>query len=491
MDNFAMDLPGDDGDDDASAVFSVVPPEVPIPVIRPKIGNVIEGVAWTGGKPSLAWSSSALVKPTTPLSFRPSSLTPMTKNWSKRTQGRTRLYKLHDAGLTLVSFATATQTHMNLTGMDSIFYVPSEDNETMINVLSQFQRTTLAHVRAQTRRMQDMSVYDTYDEENFTAAMIWLQASLDPDLLEILIPRLQGSTSPAVLWMLIATQTYTSSVQRFRILEQDTKNLRLASYPGENVNLYAIDVRKNCRELQAAGQLRDDLVLSVITTLSLSTSESFRFTQVALHQSVDKFLRQISHHDDKERIIDLDSAGYSISTILDEAEAYYLSLLSAGQWSAAKTTKDSDAPPPAFAGIAGLSQHDIQALAATLHATLNQTKGTGTNDSSEVICFHCQEKGHVKVNCPNLNKKAKTSRATPAWKSVAPAAGEPETKTVDSKVFFWCATCAKWWTSHGTAQHTKGGATPTPPLDKPAAKLGGLLGNQFHLEDSDDDDGTW
>jgi hypothetical protein len=182
------------------------------PVLRPKIGNTVGGIPWTGGKPSLAWSSSALFRPKSPYSYRASSLEAMTQSWTIRTRVGSRVYKLHDPAFSLFAFATATQTHMTVTGMDSIFYIKSEDNTSMINVITQYQRTTLAHVRTATQAMHDAEVYDAYDEDNIQTAMIWLQWSIDPVLLDTLLPRLADCTSAAVLWMLIVTHTYANSV---------------------------------------------------------------------------------------------------------------------------------------------------------------------------------------------------------------------------------------------------------------------------------------
>ena len=70
--------------------------------------------------------------------------------------------------------------------------------------------------------------------------------------------------------------------------------------------------------------------------------------------------------------------------------------------------------------------------------------------------------GVIKAKCPKCSKgghqgrKYKNNKGAQniSWKRKPPQSGEATTKTVNSTVFYWCAKCKRWTTTHSTEEHT-------------------------------------
>lgn len=91
--------------------------------IKPRIGGVIAGIAWTGGKPkSVERDESELSEPRTPFCFRPISAGDGLKVYSKQTTvpTGTKLFARTDP---LTAFEFDVLDHLESTGMDSIIWI--------------------------------------------------------------------------------------------------------------------------------------------------------------------------------------------------------------------------------------------------------------------------------------------------------------------------------------------------------------------------------
>jgi hypothetical protein len=81
-------------------------------------------------------------------------------------------------------------------------------------------------------------------------------------------------------------------------------------------------------------------------------------------------------------------------------------------------------------------------------------------------CHNCGKSDHWARECTEPRKERAHS-GVPYWKRVPPPDGTPTTKTVNGKIFRWCAKCSQWTTTHDTASHTG-----KPGNDKTEANLG-------------------
>ena len=63
-------------------------------------------------------------------------------------------------------------------------------------------------------------------------------------------------------------------------------------------------------------------------------------------------------------------------------------------------------------------------------------------NKSNITCFQCQQLGHYANDpaCPACD----SPNDQHAWKRVKPAIGEPLTKVMSNRTFYWCAECNMW-----------------------------------------------
>ena len=65
---------------------------------------------------------------------------------------------------------------------------------------------------------------------------------------------------------------------------------------------------------------------------------------------------------------------------------------------------------------------------------MGKDKCVSFRDLSNITCYKCGKKGHLKPNCPDNAK-------TVTWKDMPQKDGEPTTKTSGDKEFYWCGQC--------------------------------------------------
>jgi hypothetical protein len=162
----------------------------------------------------------------------------------------------------------------------------------------------------------------------------------------------------------------------------------------------------------------------------------------------------------------------------------YRDLCGLGNWEAFNQVKEAKEPQ----GLQG-STDTVKSLKSEVKRLTKLVKKSGITDTASTtkttVCHWCNEPGHIKPNCPNLDKPkayvpkksggntAKASSANSNAKAgefkvkVGPKPGEPTTTTHQGTTYKWCDTCKKWNSggkAHLTAEHVKGkGATTTTP----------------------------
>jgi hypothetical protein len=186
-----------------------------------KVEYDFKETAWTGGKPNYDWSGLANSKATqmSPYCWRQSNPIYESKAFRKLTEplADEKKFELEAAEPTLGAFAKRVKIHMEMNGMDTIFYVedPTRPKE-MINVLENYQLLTSAHVSAEIKRVKPN--YDEYDHKNYIAARLYLRNSLGPKLLAKLDARdPKDLLSPAEVFMIAASQGTSVSPQEIDI----------------------------------------------------------------------------------------------------------------------------------------------------------------------------------------------------------------------------------------------------------------------------------
>ena len=170
------------------------------------------------------------------------------------------------------------------------------------------------------------------------------------------------------------------------------KSIKLSTFKGENVTLMTGQLRMAIKRLQVLGKVPEDVMKHTLAALQTSSVAKFN----GYFSQLENTLRQVSK--------------FSLSTdeIFKMADALYREYLECGDWTAAKYTT----PPNAFL----------------------------TEETP--ICPRCKKRHKGRCNQTH-------------WKFVPPDDGNPETKTINEKTWFWCGKCRRWNTTHTTTQHVR------------------------------------
>ena len=266
--------------------------------------------------------------------------------------------------------------------------------------------------------------------------------------------------------MMIAEDVQSSSICLCEDKINMFKSLSLANYKGENVREYADEAEKILTELEIENQLP---CLHLVTILDLLTECSVMDFSVQFMSRCTEIEKFVNASSGKDPATVLAMPGYiHYSTLLLQAKKAYLNL--AKKWGASKSKE-------ALVSQVKTLQSEVKNLNQKLNLKDNQSSGNG---KSKVTCFNCGEEGHISRNCTkpkkngnnggnnnnnnanngnnnNNNNNQSNNRAT-SWP--APKDGEPLTKTVNGKEWFYCSKClrgkGRWNDSHKTDGHKSG-----------------------------------
>ena len=285
---------------------------------------------------------------------------------------------------------------------------------------------------------------------------VWFLNALDEKLLSAIRPQFRENMTGPKLFMIMVAEVQSDSIRSLRKKERIFEQLSLAQFPAENVKAMNNTILDTCDELERAGSLPDDAILTITEKYCASSSEEFKIHFLTRRSNVEDHLKSIAGKD--ASVVAGMNNRITYRTLAVESNEKYQGLLDNGFWLPANA--DKGAAPQVF-----MTQADVEGL---LKQKLDTANGGG--GLAGVTCYGCGQKGHVSSKCPK-NQGNGGAPGVPSWKRVAPGAGTPETKEVDEKTWHWCSKCARWTASHGTNTHTskrgEGGAPPPPPAVPP------------------------
>jgi hypothetical protein len=150
-------------------------------------------------------------------------------------------FKRDDPLFPLVSFASDVETHMELTGMDSVFwFADPTDSTQMLNVFT-------SHSRFPEKLTN--GTYDKYDIQNLEFSANYLRESLDVTLRGDIRGLLRAKITGPELFMTIVSEIQSSLVRLYRAKERQLEAMSLKTYPGENVKTLTRDIANICDKL--------------------------------------------------------------------------------------------------------------------------------------------------------------------------------------------------------------------------------------------------
>jgi hypothetical protein len=432
-----------------------------IPVVPPQLGGMHHGHPWTGGKPANVDQNATLnVEPRTPACIRPSDPTNALKVWTQLTKPDvgTPPFKRNDS---LANFERRIMTHLESTGCDGVAYMtPPYDPTNFSNIITHHSQVTLEMVVKYWSARLVANTVDTYKLSNLRFFKDWLLASLDPDLANVILDKLTPDGLGPEVWMLLVLEIRSKSFLYYKSLKTTLKSIKLSHFPGDNVRDFTAMWVKTANELQVANAFDYHFLVNLVTELTKTTVQLFVMAMVALHTRVLHYTNQLCLLGTAAQAAMLAGANaITYCSICMEADNLYRSLLENGKWTPAVAVIPSTPTTPKFNSMS------IKQFNALVQRMSNSGQA---RDPSTVTCYNCQKVGHYANKCPapkvNSPQGGPTNNPPPpsdgnvGWKRTPPGAGQPEIKEVkqpdgSNKNFFWCAKCARFTPSHGTANH--------------------------------------
>jgi hypothetical protein len=427
----------------------------------PTMGNLVQASkdewnAWTGGKPKPSWvgledSTATYESPNQLRSTYPSSAQ---KGYNYRKKGLvTKFSKKDDLAL----FQKLLLKHLVDCGMDSIAYLEDPaDSMIMSNVIKEYAKFTLS--TAQANMAHQIILYDKYDRENDRAAIEFLLDSLDTDLSTKLYERIEESDHFPIVWINLLKLVQSTSIERFENLRNRIKTRSASNYSGEDIELLAVDFRRDALELVTAGQYDHNLTLSMLKIFLMAggaNNGNYQFPLRLLKKDLNSALLVIPHMNraDADKFMLKENLTYKHICTLAEDE--YRSQFDLDEWPPARHTKDSKVPPSGFANLA--MPPNIAALTEARVLTLIHQAGAGSTEKKKGACHGCGSFDHWKRDCPQ--KKGQST----SWKTTPPSSTSTPSATVNGKPvydhdhngtkFQWCESCGRWSTTHHSGTH--------------------------------------
>lgn len=465
-------------------------------ILAPRIGGVWNGVVWTGGKPTSADRRvTDLTEPRTPFCLRPGTATGGFKIYSKQTEvdpegglfGRTN----H-----LAVFEHKFLDHLERTGMDTLPWMIVLGHKDFINLITKHSSTTVDHVENYYDTALSLGHIDTFEKKNGEAAKRWLLGAIEPGLRAVLYAKLDRDSHVMVVWMTLVQEIRSESYRYFESLKSQIKLLKLADYPGDNVKEFTQAYALLTDEMETANLMEPHFIVLFITALTKTSVNLFVITMSGLLTRALEYNRRVRFLSEEDiRLIPAEDR-MSIRKTRAVADTFYQELFEGGEWSPALSGGDLQPAPQANMAVTEFTQ-------AQIHALVQKAYQAGKDgDTDDVECYGCHGKGHYSNSpkCP-LNKNGgglKEGRVT-SWKKTPPKDGEPQVKTISKDgvevIYYWCAKCKRWTTSHNTLKHGRQGDDPVLPASSPPAApaaanmASGALVSSYGDSDSEDDGG--
>ena len=425
----------------------------------PKWGGIFAGnVVWIGGPPNANFDGSSLMGPATPLCLRNLDASSEIKGFVARTKGSELKFKRDDPDFTLIAFADEALKHMQLTGMDSVFYLKGADSSG-VGAEELFTYHTRYSKHAVDEFIKDQmgkGTYDRYQQAALNESALWLTNSLDESLKTSLRTQLASRPTGPQLWMHIVSEVQSDSLKRCDHLAEKFRALTLSQFKGENVRDYAAAAGNLLTQLERDQQLPRTHLLKIVDVFSKCTVMDFRIHWMGRRSEVNQFVKDSSGKD-AATVLAMPNRIH-FQDLLDEGKDLFTDLKD--QWGPAKAA----GPAAALLTVLDRINARVAQLDQKLHAKTGDKGGGDEGGKKELKCFKCGKPGFTKKTCPDCNSPNGNGSGKPpptgTGKWSAPKDGEPKEKMINGSLHKWCSKCRKgqgrWTKDHSTEEHKVG-----------------------------------
>jgi hypothetical protein len=293
--------------------------------------------------------------------------------------------------------------------MDSIAYLRDPtDNTKMASVIKAHARYTVQSAKLLAETLAQR--YNKYDRTNNNmAARTYLLASLSTELSNKVTEKLDDSDSFPVVWHQFLKSIQSTSIERFEDLKAIIKARLPSQYSGENLEQLAAHFRKDANELTTAGHYDHNLTLGMLKIFLLaggSGNEDFCFPLRSVKQKLEQALLDIGFKEKEAVNLHMQVNKLTYKDICAHSEDAYRTLFDRKEWSPARHTCDSKAPPAAFGNMATpITRAEVLNLIQSKRFT------NGAGSAKNGVCHKCNKPGHWLRKCPE-NNKGKAGMAT-------------------------------------------------------------------------------
>jgi hypothetical protein len=396
-------------------------------------------------------------------------------------------------------------------GMYDEFLIPDVANPGGWDIFLKPGRFTVDQVKAYI--VQQRETCDVFRANNYNWSGRLVMSTLHPDLLRKVIASVGINASGPESFISAIKEAFTGDhYEQLEQLKITLKEMKLSSYPGENIQLANEAIRDIMLRLDNSDMLNigDDLLIHIVGVYEQSSSRHFELWATSLYNTVKAFIEKCRFADAATKANIPNPITYD--DLVNQSNAKYLELVGSGRYPAAitKTTPTSDGPLAMVAASITALKKEVKQLKK------EKSKPSSTTDPS---------KDKDKKQAPKSNKdvtggiggRTSDKRGWPPkgfptgpreWVHFFPAQWNKSTSVLKrgNKRYLWCSLCfdgkggwcyhrddghAAWLARRAAVSTTAAPAATSAPASSrtvtPQATLALL-----EADDSDSsDDGVW
>lgn len=392
-------------------------------------------------------------------------------------------------------------------GMYDEFLIPDAANPSGWDMFLKPGRFTVDKIKAYIAQQRETC--DVFRANNYNWSGRLVISTLHPDLLRKVIASVGINASGPEVFISAIKEAFTGDhYEQLEQLKITLKEMKLSSYPGENIQLANEAIREIMLRLDNSDMLNigDDLLIHIVGVYEQSSSRHFELWATSLYNTVKAFIEKCRFADTATKANIPHPITYD--DLVNQSNAKYLELVGCGRYPAAITKRTSPSDGP-MALVAALKK-EVKQLKK------EKAKPSSTNDPSK-------DKNKKQAPAPKSDKdvagdvggRTGDKRGWPPkgfptgpreWVHHFPAQWNKLTSVLKrgNKRYLWCSRCfdgkGGWcyhrddghaaWLARRAAASAAPAATPAPASsrsDTPQATLALL-----EADDSDSsDDGVW